>query len=155
MRKFFVGLALLLLNAAAATPARAGLFPGFVQVESNHSVEDTVRRLETILRERGLTVFATVDHTAGARSVGQELRPTQLVLFGNPKVGTPLMQCRQSVAIDLPQKAAIWEDEAGRVWIAYNDPAYLDLRHDLTGCEANLEKIKQALNALTQAAAQP
>jgi len=153
MRKVLVGLALFLLNLPL--PARAGLFPGLVKVESNHSVEDTVKRFEAILNEKGLTIFTTIDHAAGASSVGQELRPTQLVIFGNPKVGTPLMQCSQSVAIDLPQKALVWQDEADRVWIGYNDPAYLDFRHNLEGCEAPLEKVKQALGALTQAAAQP
>ena len=153
MRKILIGLALFLLNLPS--PARAGLFPGLVKVESNHSVEDTVQRLEALLNEKGLTIFAKIDHAAGASSVGQELRPTQLVIFGNPKVGTPLMQCSQSTAIDLPQKALIWMDETGKVWIGYNDPEYLDLRHDLSGCEAPLEKVKQALSSLTQAAAQP
>ncbi|MEO0949299.1 MAG: DUF302 domain-containing protein [Cyanobacteria bacterium J06641_5] len=153
MHKVLVGLTLFLVNLPL--PARAGLFPGLVKIESNHSVEDTVQRFESILNEKGLTIFATVDHAAGASSVGQELRPTQLVIFGNPKVGTPLMQCSQGVAIDLPQKALVWQDEVDRVWIGYNDPAYLDFRHNLEGCEAPLEKVKQALGTLTQAAAQP
>ena len=108
----------------------------------------------TLLKQKGMTVFARVDHSAGAAKVGKALRDTQLVLFGNPKVGTPLMQCAQSVAIDLPQKALIWKDEAGQVWLSYNDPAYLATRHQIQGCDEVLEKVSGALAKFSQAATQ-
>jgi uncharacterized protein (DUF302 family) len=90
-------------------------------------------------------VFKRIDHAAGAQKVGKTLRPTELVIFGNPKVGTPLMLCSHSVAIDLPQKALIWEDKAGQVWFSYNDPQYLALRHNIQGCDEVLKKVAGAL----------
>jgi uncharacterized protein (DUF302 family) len=87
--------------------------PGLINLKSSHDVKNTADRLETVLKEKGMNVFLRINHTEGARKVGQELRPTELVIFGNPKVGTPLMQCGQTVAIDLPQKALIWQDENG------------------------------------------
>jgi uncharacterized protein (DUF302 family) len=97
-------------------------------------------------------VFKRIDHAAGAQKVGKTLRPTELVIFGNPKVGTPLMLCSQSVAIDLPQKALIWQDEAGQVWISYNDPQYLALRHNIRGCDKVLKKVAGALGNFTKKA---
>jgi uncharacterized protein (DUF302 family) len=82
-----------------------------------------------------------------------ELRPTELVIFGNPKVGTPLMQCKQTVAIDLPQKMLIWEDESGLVWISYNEPQYISDRHNIQGCDENIGKIKTALSNFANSAA--
>lgn len=135
---------LLLLPAMAAD--------GVVSVKSAHSVADTADKLEAVLNDKGMTVFIRIDHAAGAAKVGAELRPTQLVVFGNPKVGTPLMQCSQSVALDLPQKALIWEDAEGQVWLSYNDPAYLDARHALGDCAAVLEKVSKALGNFAKAA---
>ena len=96
-------------------------------------------RLKYRFLEKGMTVFLRINHSEGARRVGMELRPTELVIFGNPKVGAPLMQCSQTVAIDLPQKALIWQDESGQVWLTYNDPPYLAKRHDIDGCKAVLD----------------
>ncbi|MEN8759456.1 MAG: DUF302 domain-containing protein, partial [Desulfobacterales bacterium] len=118
---------------------------GLVNVKSTHSVKDTADRLVKALEAKGMTVFIRIDHAAGAKKAGLSLPPTELVIFGNPKVGTPLMQCSRSVAIDLPQKALIWEDDQGQVWLAYNDPAYLATRHAITGCEAVLKKVDGAL----------
>jgi len=118
---------------------------GLVSVKSVHTVSVTVDRLENVLKNKGMTVFARIDHAAGAEKVGKTLRPTELVIFGNPKVGTPLMQCSQSIAIDLPQKALIWEDEKGQVWLSYNDPQYLAKRHNTRGCDKVLEKVAGAL----------
>ncbi len=138
-------------------PAQASNAPeaavGLVRIESDRSVEDTAKRLEGVLQARGLTVFAKIDHEMGARSVGLDLRPTQIVIFGNPRVGTPLMQCAQSVAIDLPQKALIWEDAGGQVWIGYNAPSYLKTRHSLSGCEEVLGKVETALDTIAREAA--
>lgn len=128
---------------------------GLISIQSPHDVKTTADRLETALKEKGMTVFIRVDHAEGARTVGMELRPTELVVFGNPKVGTPLMQCSQGVAIDLPQKALIWEDETGQVWLSYNDPHYLVKRHTIEGCDDVVKKIESALSSFAQAATMP
>ncbi len=142
----------LALGIAATGSAQAA--DGLVNVKSQHSVQATADKLETVLKQKGMTVFARVDHSAGAAKVGKTLRDTQLVLFGNPKVGTPLMQCAQSVAIDLPQKALIWKDEGGQVWLSYNDPAYLATRHQIQGCDEVVKKVSGALAKFSQAATQ-
>jgi uncharacterized protein (DUF302 family) len=100
-----------------------------------------------------MTVFNRIHHSEGARSVGIELRDTELLIFGNPKVGSPLMKCQQIAALDLPQKALIWKDDQDVVYISYNDPSYIQSRHDITGCEEVLTKIEKALATFTQAAA--
>jgi len=128
---------------------------GIITVKSSHEVKATADRLENTLKQKGMTVFIRIDHTAGAQKVGQKLRPTELIVFGNPKVGTPLMQCRQSTAIDLPQKALIWEDEEGTVWFSYNDPNYLVERHGITGCAEVVKKIEKALGNFAKAATMP
>ncbi len=99
-----------------------------------------------------MTVFARINHAEGAEKVGKQLRPTELIIFGNPKVGAPLMQCGQSVAIDLPQKALIWEDEAGQVWLSYNDPKYLAKRHSINDCDEVIKKIETALGNFAKTA---
>lgn len=124
---------------------------GIVRFKSNYSVEETVQRFQSIAKEQGLNIVTTVNHQAGAESVGLELRPTQVIIFGNPRAGTPLMQCNQTAGIDLPQKALIWEDEQGQVWLGYNSPRYLFVRHKLRGCgEEALERIGNALKMLAQ-----
>ena len=128
---------------------------GLVNVKSPHSVKDTADRLEKALTNKGMTIFIRIDHAAGAKKVGLALPPTELVIFGNPKVGTPLMRCSRGVAIDLPQKTLIWEDDQGQVWLTYNDPAYLATRHAITGCEAVLEKVGGALQNFAAAATKP
>lgn len=125
---------------------------GMMSVASAHSVGVTADRLEKILASKGMKVFTRINHAAGAASVGKELRPTELVIFGNPKVGAPLMQCSQSIAIDLPQKALIWEDANGEVWISYNDPQYLAARHNTQGCDAVLKKVEMALGMFAKKA---
>lgn len=125
---------------------------GLIAVKSNHSVVTTADKLEAVLNDKGMKVMNRVNHQAGAESAGLELRPTELVIFGNPKAGTPLMQCAQSVAVDLPQKALIWEDENGQVWLGYNDPAYLKARHEIEGCDAALAKVSGALAKFAEAA---
>ncbi|MDK8462539.1 DUF302 domain-containing protein [Marinobacter sp. SS13-12] len=125
---------------------------GMVTVKSNHSADATADKLEAVLEEKGMTVMNRINHTTGADKAGLELRPTEVVIFGNPKVGTPLMQCAQSVAIDLPQKALIWEDSEGVVWLGYNDPEYLKQRHSIEGCDGVIEKVKGALAGFAKAA---
>ena len=128
---------------------------GLIHVKSSHDVKNTAQRLETVLKEKGMTVFLRINHSEGARKVGKKLRPTELVIFGNPKVGAPLMQCSQTVAIDLPQKALIWQDESGQVWLTYNDPQHLAMRHKIDGCKAVLSKVQNALKNFAKAATQP
>ncbi|PLY15665.1 MAG: hypothetical protein C0631_05930 [Sedimenticola sp.] len=128
---------------------------GLVNIKSQHDVKTTADRLENALKTKGMTVFTRINHAEAARKIGKALRPTELVIFGNPKVGTPLMQCGQSVAIDLPQKALIWEDEAGQVWLSYNDPKYLAGRHQIDGCGEVLTKIENALANFANAATMP
>ena len=103
---------------------------GLIHLASRHTVEETMQRLETLLSERGITIFARVDHSGEAAKVGLTMRPTKLLIFGSPKGGTPLMQATPSVAIDLPLKALFWQDAAGKSWLTYNDPAYLQQRHN-------------------------
>ena len=128
---------------------------GIISIKSSHDVKTTVDRLDNILREKGMTVFIRINHAEGAQKVGKKLRPTELVIFGNPKVGTPLMQCGQSVAIDLPQKALIWQDEAGQVWLSYNDPKYLASRHSIKECGEIIKKIEKALGNFARMATMP
>ncbi len=125
---------------------------GLIKIKSQHNVKATADKLETILKEKGMTVFTRIDHAAGAKKVDQKLRPTELIIFGNPKVGTPLMQCTQTVAIDLPQKMLIWEDESGATWLAYNNPGYLKKRHNIKGCDAVIQKVSGALSNFANAA---
>ena len=110
--------------AAAATQ-------GIVSKPSNHSVEQTVEKLTNILKSKGVAVFALIDHSGEAEKVGLKMLPTKLVIFGNPKAGTPLMLAVPSSAIDLPLKILIWEDGQGKVWLSYNSPEYLKQRHGL------------------------
>lgn len=125
---------------------------GLVSLRSAHDVATTVARLQQHLQAKGMRLFAEIDHAAGADSVDLSLRPTHVVMFGNPAVGTPLMQCSQSVAIDLPQKMLVWEDAQGDVWLAYNDPEFLRWRHGIEGCDEVLEKVTAALSAFARAA---
>ena len=102
---------------------------GLVQVASKYSVEETVRRLEAAFASKGLQVFAVVDHSGEADKVGMKMRPTKLLIFGSPKAGTPVMLAAPSIALDLPLKILIREDDQGKVWVSFNDPAYLQERH--------------------------
>ncbi len=150
MRNIIIALILVLIMAPLVSAE-----PGLINIKSSHDVKNTADRLETILKEKGMNIFLRINHAEGARKVGQELRPTELVIFGNPKVGTPLMQCSQTMAIDLPQKALIWQDESGQVWLTYNDPQYLAARHGIDACKAVLGKVQKALKNFAHAATQP
>ena len=104
---------------------------GLITIASNHSVKETLDRLEASLRGNGVSVFARIDHAAGAASVDMTLPPTELIIFGQPQAGTPLMQAQQSIGIDLPLKMLAWQDANGKNWLAYNDIAWLAKRHGL------------------------
>ena len=102
---------------------------GIIGISSNHSVDETVDRLKAILQEKGINLFAVVDHSGEAEKAGMKMRPTKLLIFGNPKAGTPVMLAAPSSAIDLPLKILVWEDVQGKVWVTYNSPIYLQERH--------------------------
>jgi len=123
---------------------------GIVDLPSRYSVPETLDRLEAILKEKGLTIFGRVDHSGEAKKVGLEMRPTQLLIFGSPKAGTPLMVAAPSLAIDLPLKALAWQDAQGKVWLSYNSPEYLQQRHNIP---ADLLKNIAGAGALIQKAA--
>jgi uncharacterized protein (DUF302 family) len=126
---------------------------GLVTIASSYSVRETIDRLAAIVTSKGLNVFARIDHAAGAATVEMKLRPTELLIFGNPKGGTPLMQDRQSAGIDLPVKALAWEDEAGKVWLTTNDPAWIAARHGLGAASAAaVAAIAAGMDAVTKAA---
>ncbi|WP_421862313.1 DUF302 domain-containing protein [Motiliproteus sp.] len=125
---------------------------GVISIESPYSVKETADRFESILNNKGLTIFTRINHSQNAAKVDLELAPTEVVIFGNPKVGTPLMQCAASAAIDLPQKALFWQDQQGQVWLSYNDPAYLKKRHDIGNCDPVIDKISGVLGKLSKAA---
>ena len=133
----------------------AGEVGGLVTLQSANSLADTEEELTRALEENGLTVFTVIDHAANAEEAGLDLLPTRLVVFGNPNLGTLLMQDARSVAIDLPQKMLLWEDADGNVFVSYNDPAYLAERHNLTGVDDTLETISGALQNLAGAATTP
>lgn len=143
-------LSVFIIALVFTSPAIAG--DGLISLKSAYDVSTTANRLEEKLKAKGMTVFARVDHTAGAEKVGLKLRPTELVIFGNPKAGTPLMQCSQSMGIDLPQKALIMQDEGGQVWLTYNDPAYLAKRHKMKGCDEAIANVTKALANFAKAA---
>ncbi len=125
---------------------------GVVVKPSAYSVDETLDRLERVLQKKGLTIFARIDHSAGAAKIQLNLRPTQVLIFGNPKMGTALMHSNQAVGIDLPMKVLAWKDEQGRVWIAYNDPGYLADRHQIRDRGEVLKKMTGALSKLTDMA---
>ena len=142
-----------LISCAMATMLLAGAAAaadGLVAVKSSYSAKETMDRLEASVKQRGLTVFARIDHAAGAAKIGKTLRPTELLIFGNPQGGTPLMECEQTAGIDLPLKALAWEDAAAQVWVGYNDPAYLAQRHGAASCPV-VENLRKALSSLVDA----
>jgi uncharacterized protein (DUF302 family) len=126
---------------------------GLTTVRSNFGPKDTMDRLEAEVKAKGMTVFARIDHAAGATEVGLSLRPTEVLIFGNPKGGTPLMQQAQTIGIDLPLKALVWQDASGVTWLAYNDPGWLARRHGLgSAVAAPGSGMAAALAAVTKAA---
>jgi len=126
--------------------------PGLTTLPSNHGPRDTMNRLEAAVNAKGMTVFARIDHAAGADSVGLALLPTELLIFGNASAGTLLMQSARTIAIDLPLKAMVWQDPAGRTWLCYNDPAWLARRHGLGGTtDAVLAQMTRVLAEVVKA----
>lgn len=127
---------------------------GLVAIKSPHTVAVTMDRVEVLAKQRGLTVFSRIDHAAGAAKIGKTLRPTQVIIFGNPQGGTPFMECAQTVGIDLPLKVLVWEDAAAQVWLGYNDPDFLAKRHGAANCPA-VGNLRKALEGLVAASVAP
>ena len=123
---------------------------GLITVESKFGPEETMYKLEAAVTAKGLTVFAHVDHAAGAAQAGLPLQPTDLLIFGSPKGGTPLMQQSQTAGIDLPLKALVWQDQSGRTWLSYNDPVWIARRHDLgEGAKPTVDVLAALLKDIT------
>jgi uncharacterized protein (DUF302 family) len=148
IRSLFLAASLMTASTLAAAS------DGLIAVKSPHSAKVTMDRLEDIVKKRGLNVFVRVDHAAGAAGVGKTLRPTEVLIFGNPQGGTPFMECAQAVGIDLPLKALVWEDASSQVWLGYNDPAWLAKRHGAANCPA-VGNLSKALEGIAGAAIQP
>ncbi|MBV8699808.1 MAG: DUF302 domain-containing protein [Bradyrhizobium sp.] len=126
---------------------------GLITIRSAYGPEDTMNRFDAEVRAKGMTVFARIDHAAGAAAVGLPLRPTDLLIFGNAKGGTPLMQQVQAIGIDLPLKALVWQDASGTTWLSYNDPAWVVQRHGLDDtANATVNAMRQALHAIASKA---
>ena len=128
---------------------------GLTTIASRFDPKETMDRLELEVRARGMTVFARIDHAAGAAEVGLTLRPTELIIFGNARGGTPLMQSVQTVGIDLPLKALVWEDASGTTWLSYNEPSWIAQRHSIANAEPVVSKMAAALSAILRKAADP
>jgi len=127
---------------------------GLVVVKSPHSVEVTMNKFEELVKKKGLHVFARIDHAAGAAKIGKTLRPTEVIIFGSPQGGTPFMECAQTVGIDLPLKALVWEDASSQVWLGYNDPIYLARRHGIPHCPIAV-KLSKALSGFAEETVSP
>ena len=128
---------------------------GLTSIRSRFGPKETMDRLQAEIRAQGMTVFARIDHAAGAAEVGLTLPPTELIIFGNARGGTPLMQSVQTVGIDLPLKALVWEDAAGKTWLSYNEPGWIVRRHSVANAEPVVNKMAAALSAMSRKAADP
>ena len=126
--------------------------PDLVTLPSAHGVPEIVARLKALLAHKGIEVFADIDHAAGARAVGLPLRPTQVLIFGNPKAGTPLMQAQQTVGLDLPLRVLVWEDEAGKVWLTYHPIDFLAQFHHVAERDEAVKALDAGLAGLARAA---
>jgi uncharacterized protein (DUF302 family) len=145
-----------LIIGIALWGAHAMAADGLTSLPSSFGSKETMDRLEAEIKAKGLTVFARIDHAAGAAQVGLPLGPTELLIFGNAKGGTPLMQANQAIGIDLPLKALVFEDAGGKAWLSYNDPLWLAKRHGL-GAEVDrtVDALAAVLNAVAAKATKP
>lgn len=144
--------AVIIIIGCLLTSVTALAQDGMDSIESPYNVATTIDKLTSILEEKGMSVFGRVDHAANAEKAGLSLRPTELLIFGNPKIGTPLMNCAQSVALDLPQKMLAWEDADGQTYLAWNNPMHLKSRHGMEGCDEIIDRVGGALSGFAQAA---
>lgn len=144
MRRTWVPVLLVMMAANAFAGG-----DGLITKPSRYSVPQTMDRLASVLQSKGMTVFDRIDHAAAAQKAGLSMRPSQLLIFGNPKGGTPLMVAAPKAAIDLPLKALAWEDADGKVWLSYNSPSWIRGRHGIRGMDEAIEGMEKALDALT------
>jgi uncharacterized protein (DUF302 family) len=124
---------------------------GLTTIRSRFGPKETMDRLQAEIRAKGMTVFARIDHAAGAAEVGLTLRPTELIIFGNARGGTPLMESMQTVGIDLPLKALVWEDAGGETWLSYNEPSWIAQRHNVANAERVVSKMAAGLSPILKA----
>ena len=155
MKKIVSVLFCALLGMSAAMAAEPSIEKGLISKKSPHSVTVTLDRLEQALKDKGVTIVTRWSHAAGAAKVGIPLRPTELLLFGNPKLGSHFFTSQQTAGIDLPMKALAWEDESGQVWLSYNDPAYIAGRHAVKDRDEIVQKMTGALDKLSAIAVAP
>ncbi|HEY3786425.1 MAG TPA: DUF302 domain-containing protein [Steroidobacteraceae bacterium] len=142
-------------NIETAGHASPAVHPGLITLPSTFAVAETTERLARVIESKGLTVFCRIDHAANATSAGLSMRPTVVLIFGNARGGTPLMQAQPTLGIDLPLKALAWEDASGGTWLSYNDPAWLASRHGLDSGVPAVVALREALGAMTRAATMP
>src|SRR6266850_5190091 len=128
-----------------------GIIEGLTSIRSSFGPKETMDRLEAEIRAQRMTVFARIDHAGGAAEVGLTLRPTELIIFGNARGGTPFMQAMQTVGIDLPLKALVWQDAAGKTWLSYNEPGWIVQRHSVADAEPVVSKMAAGLSAISRA----
>ena len=157
MKSFLLALSVLSVSACTtmAPPENPQGVHGMVAIKSAHNVKITMDKYEAAVKAKDMNIFARVDHAAGAQRVDQVLRPTELLIWGSPQAGTPMLLCAQTVGIDLPQKALVWQDAKGDVYLAWNDPVHLVTnRHETPGCEAVTSRIATTLKAFAAQATQ-
>ncbi len=148
MRKIVFTILALVVNASSGLASETGI----VSKASKYSVAESLNRLEGVLKSSGMTIFVRIDHAAEAEKVGLQMRPMQLLIFGNPRGGTPLMVISPTAGIDLPLKALAWEDAGGKVWLTYNAASYLKSRHNIRGRDELLKALETALDTMTNKA---
>ncbi len=159
LRSSVIPLSIASLALAACTTFSAPENPqgvhGMIAIKSAHSAKETMDRYEAAVKAASMNIFARVDHAAGAQRVGKTLRPTEVLIWGSPQAGTPMLECSQTVGIDLPQKALVWQDQRGDVYLGWNDPIHLVTnRHETKGCEGVTGNIAKALAAFAKQATQ-
>jgi len=143
---------LIIISLIALIPTMSMAENGMISKKSQHSVKVTLDRLEKVLRKKGIVIVTRWSHDAGAKKTGVALRPTELLLFGNPKLGSHFFTSKQSAGLDLPMKALAWKDDKGQVWLTYNDPSYIANRHGVNDRAKIVKKMAGALNNLTNIA---
>ncbi|MDH5648269.1 MAG: DUF302 domain-containing protein [Gammaproteobacteria bacterium] len=149
----YIGVLLVLISLVVPV-SHAGQ-SGLIVKKSEYSTEKTIKRLKAVLAQKGIRVFAHVNHFENAASVGLKIRPTELLIFGNPKLGTPLIKSNPAAGLDLPMKVLVWQDEKGQTWLVYNDPAYIAKRHGISDQGEAVAKMSQALGKMTDQALTP
>jgi uncharacterized protein (DUF302 family) len=153
MRELTTSKFILIVAGACLWGAHVMAAEGLTTIPSNHGPKETMDRLEAEIKARGMVVFARIDHAAGAAQAGLSLRPTEVLIFGNAKAGTPLMQAEQTIGIDLPLRALVWQDANGKVWLSYNEPSWLAQRHGLAAAtKAAVDAMADGLGNLARKA---